>query len=143
MTDPRELPPPRNVLIRMFMLIAEPRGQRVLLFVIYLCLAVGGLELVLTPPGKFHAVLGFGLVLAFGALVLVAGAFGAIAVLPGIRWLERAGIVALWTGLFIFEVLVAALQASAISFIFGLVLAGFAGLRFIMIRQYALTPKLG
>jgi hypothetical protein len=133
----------RALASRWFLLIAEPRVQRILLFVIYVCLALGGLELVATPPGKFHAVLGFGLVLAFGALVLVAGVFGAIAVLPGIRWLERAGIVALWTGLFIFEVLVAALQASTISFIFGLVLGLLFVIRFIQIRQYALTPKLG
>lgn len=133
----------RSLIRGWFDKIAEPRVQRLLLFVIYLCLAIGGLLLVTTPPGKFHAVLGFGLVLAFGSLVLVAGVFGAVAVLPGIRWLERAAIVALWTGLFIFEVLVATLQASTISFIFGLVLGLLFVIRFIQIRQYALTPKLG
>lgn len=132
-----------NLVKRWFSLIAEPRVQRMVLFGIYVLLAVGGGELVTTPPGKFHAVLGVALVLAFGIAVLVAGAFGAVAVLPGIRWLERAAIVSLWTGLFIFEVLVTALGGSTISFIFGLVLALLFVIRFIQIRQYDLTPKLG
>lgn len=133
----------RGLVTKWFLLIAEPRVQRIVLFVVYILLAAGGCELVATPPGKFHAVLGFALVLAFGVAVLVAGVFGAIAVLPGVRWLERAAIVSLWTGLFIFEVLVAALGASTISFIFGLVLALLFVIRFMQIRQYDLTPKLG
>lgn len=126
-----------------FLLIAEPRIQRVVQFTIYVLLAIGGYLLVVTPPGKFHAILGYGLVLTFGVFVLGGAVMGAIAVLPGIRWLERAGIVSLFIGLFIFEVLVLALAASSISFVFGLVLALMFVIRFMQIRKFALTPKLG
>jgi hypothetical protein len=131
------------VIYRWFLLIAEPRVQRLVQFVVYLLLGCGGFLIIATPPSKFQNVLGFGLVLAFGIFVLVGAIFGAIGVLPGIRWLERAGILALFVGLAIFMVLVIALHGTPISFIFGAVLALMFVVRFLQIRKFALTPKLG
>lgn len=135
--------PVASVLYRWFLLIAEPRVRRLLQFTVYICLGIGGYLLVTIPPGKFQSILGFGLVLTFGIFVLVGAILGAVAVLPGIWWLERAGIVALTVGLFIFMVLVVALGASAISFIFGAVLALMFVIRYMEIRPFALAPKLG
>lgn len=125
-----------------FMLIAEPRVQRVIQFVVYLLLGTGGWLVITQPPVKFQDILGHVLVGVFGAFVLAGAIMGALAVLPGIRWLERAGIVALFVGLFMFMVLNVALGGSTVGFVFVLVLALMFVIRFMQIRKFALTPKL-
>lgn len=129
--------------VRSFLLITEPRVQRLLYLAVYVGLVIGGYLLVTIPPEKFQDILGFWLVLAFGLFVMVGGVLCAIAVLPGINWLERAGILSLIVGLFIFMVLVIALRASTISFVFGAVLALLFTIRYLEIRSTALAPKLG
>lgn len=131
-----------NMVKRWFSLIAEPRVQRVIQFFIDVLLAWGGALVFSEPPDKFQNVLGFGLTVGFGWFVFIGAVMAGVAVLPGIRWLERAGIVLLMTGVFIFEVLVCALGASAISFVFGGVLILTFVIRFLQIRKFALAPKL-
>ena len=132
---------PVRLLTRAFLLIAEPRVIRALQFLIYGVLGVTGACIFTAPPANFvHAMTG-PLVAMFSLFVVVGSAFGLVAVLPGIWWLERAGILALGTGLLIYGALGVALGSSI--FVAGLTAASAVTLvqRWTQIRGADLAPK--
>lgn len=100
--------------IRYFMLIAEPRVLRIIQCAIYICMMFAGVRVLANPPPQFQGVLGIALSLMFGGFLFLGSIFGAIAVLPGIWWLERVGIIALWTGLGIYAVVIVSLGSSPV-----------------------------
>ncbi len=132
-----------KLLAHWFSLIAEPRVIRLVQFGIYLCMVGAGAFVLATPPHSFNGVLGPQLVMVFGIFVLVGAVFGAIAVLPGIWWLERAGILSLSTGLAIYAIVAFTLGTSLVG---TLVCIAF-GLTFVQrwseIRRFQLAPKRG
>lgn len=97
-----------------FLKIAEPRFIRVTQFVIYLSILYAGINILLQPPGSFESVVFLWQVYMFGSFLAVGALLGAIAVLPGIWWLERSGIIALWCGLGMYFVLGQALGSSSV-----------------------------
>lgn len=81
------------------------------------------------------------LITVFGAFILLGGILGALAVLPGIWWLERAGILALGTGLAMYSVVAVTLGISPIGFLTGLAFIGTFVQRWMEIRKFQLAPN--
>lgn len=127
----------------LFMRIAEPRVIRIMQFGIYLCMASAGFGVLTNTPATFENVIGLTMVYVFGGFISVGSVLGAIAVLPGIWWLERVGILALTTGMAMYAVVVVALNGSPV----GLAMAVAFGLSFIQrwmeIRRFQLAPREG
>jgi len=98
----------------LFMKIAEPRVLRVLQFGVYICLIVAGGGVLANPPTSFENVIGLSLVYVFGGFLIIGAMLGAFAVLPGIWWLERVGILVIVTGLLMYIVMVVSLQSSSV-----------------------------
>lgn len=110
-----------------YMKIAEPRIIRLMQFGIYICMFIAGSKIIITPPAQFQTVLGQSLAYMFASFIFLGALFGAIAVLPGIWWLERVGLISLATGMLIYVIVVVSLKGSAL----GIVTAIAFGLTFI------------
>jgi hypothetical protein len=134
---------PLRILTQGFMLIAEPRVIRLVQFVVYVCMIFAGVFVLTTPPTSFREVLGTGLVTLFGLFVGGGAVLGAIAVLPGIWWLERAGILALVTGLAIYIIIAFNLGTSLVGTLVCVAFALTFVQRWMEIRKYQLAPKRG
>ncbi|MEX1078872.1 MAG: hypothetical protein WED09_07175 [Homoserinimonas sp.] len=126
-----------------FLLIAEPRVVRLVQFGIYVCLLTAGWFVLTTPPRSFEGVLGQSLVTILGCFILVGGTLGAVAVLPGVWWLERVGILALATGLAMYSIIVVTLGASPIGVLMGVAFILTFVQRWMEIRKFQLAPKRG
>lgn len=88
----------------LYMKIAEPRTIRILQFIIYGCLLYTGIGVLFYPPGSYSRVVSDGWIVAIGLFVTVGAIVGASAVLPGIWWLERVGVLLLGTGISMYVV---------------------------------------
>jgi len=107
--------------------IAEPRIIRLMQFGIYICMFFAGARLLLEPPTQFQNVLGLVLAYMFASFIFLGALFGGVAVLPGIWWLERVGLIALATGMGIYVIVVISLGSSPM----GIVVAIAFGLTFL------------
>jgi len=126
-----------------YMKIAEPRVVRLIQFVIYVGLFLVGIMILHTVPqslaeaaGAQAFVVGFGLMLIIGALC------GAVAVLPGIWWLERSGLVLLAFGLLIYLVMVIKLNSSPMGIVVCIILILTFVQRWLEIKGAQLAPLL-
>lgn len=135
------LAPAARLFTQAFLLIAEPRVLRLLQFGVYICMTIAGGWLIANPPVSFQSVIGAGLVALFGGFLGLGGLLGAIAVLPGVWWLERAGIIALITGLLIYVTIVVALGSSVTGIVVCIAFALQFTIRWTEIRRYDLAPK--
>lgn len=125
----------------LFLKIAEPRVVRLIQCGVYVILTTAGWYVATHPPTSFLFVLGPSLVHVFAGFLVAGGTAGALAVLPGVWWLERMGVVALWTGLGIFAVVAAALGISMVGFLIALALGGSLAIRWTEIRRYEVAPR--
>ena len=99
----------------LFLKIAEPRNVRIILFIKYIFLTIAGWGIVMLPPESFQNALGGRvLVMLFGYFVMVGGLITTFAVLPGIWWLERSGLILLGSGFLMYLVILSGLDASII-----------------------------
>lgn len=124
----------------LYMRIAEPRVVRILYFGIYLCMGVAGTVLVSVPPEQYEDVIGLVLVYILGSFILLGGLFSAVAVLPGVWWLERVGIILLATAMLIYVVIVLSLKGSIIGVAVPIAFMLTFAIRWIDIRKYQLAP---
>lgn len=126
---------------RLFMKIAEPRVVRLVHFGIYIAFMVAGISIINYPPSSFQDAIGDTLMDILGAFIFLGATFGALAVLPGIWWLERTGILALGTGMAMSIVVTISVHAPA--FVIALPIAFIMTyiLRWIEIRRYQLAPR--
>jgi hypothetical protein len=125
----------------LFMKIAEPRVTRLIFFGIYVCMVLGGFGILREPPQNFENVLGLPLTYMFGGFVFGGGIFSALAVLPGVWWLERTGVFALITGMLIYFILVVSLGSSTVGVAFSLAFVLVFVLRWTQIRKLQLAPR--
>jgi len=125
-----------------YMKIAEPRFIRILQFTVYLCMLVAGIGIVIHPPHAFQSVLGLTLVYILGTFLLVGALFGAIAVLPGIWWLERTGLLALATAMLCYVILIITLGSSPFGIAVAIAFAATFVQRYLEIRGPQLAPKI-
>jgi hypothetical protein len=126
-----------------FLLIAEPRVIRIIQFGIYIGLIYVGIYVLFAPPSSFENVLGQQLVTIFGGFVAGGAVLGAVAVLPGIWWLERAGILSLVTGLSLYAVIAVSLGVSVVGTVVCICFAATFVQRWMEIRGSQLAPKRG
>lgn len=124
-----------------FTKIAEPRVIRLMQFGVYLCMIWSGWGVLSHPPRGFEFVLGQFLVYMFGGFIFIGAIFGAVAVLPGIWWLERAGIIALSTGMAIYAIVIIALGASITGVAVAIAFALTFIQRWLEIRGSQLAPR--
>lgn len=124
----------------LFKKIAEPRVIRIMLFVIYTFMTIAGIGVIVTPPRSFQGVLGHSLVMIFGGFIALGGLMAWLAVLPGIWWLERVGLLALITGMGIYTVAIISLGSSFMGVIVSLTFALFFAIRWQEIKRFQLAP---
>lgn len=125
----------------LFMKIAEPRVTRLLHFGIYICLLLAGIGVMITPPPAFQYIIGHILVYVFGGFIFIGGALSSFAVLPGIWWLERVGLVALSTGMFMYLVILTGLNPSPVSLSVSVAFILTFILRWLEIKDSQLAPR--
>ena len=125
---------------RGFRLIAEPRYIRLLLFAVYAVQLYAGIALLVAPPESFLRVLGPAMMSIFASFVTAGSALSLIAVLPGVWWLERAGIFALAIGLSMYWVVSVTLDSSVLNSATTIALVGMFVTRWMMIQKSDLAP---
>lgn len=133
----------KPLLSRAFNRIAEPRVLRIVQFVIYGLLLAAGVSVLATTPWMIREILGDELALFVGAFITLGAALGFIAVLPGVWWLERVGILSLGTGIAMYSVVVVSLGAPFIALLVSFALVLSLVQRWMEIRKYQLAPKRG
>lgn len=109
-----------------FWWIPEPRIVRIMQFGIYLCMGSAGTSVLIKPSHAYESVLGGSLVYVFGSFLVLGSLLGAIAVLPGIWWLERIGLLLLITAMGLYVIVIVTLGVS----VMGIVVALAFGLTF-------------
>lgn len=124
-----------------FQKIAEPRVIRLIQFFIYIGMIIAGSNVLAHPPRRFEDVIGLALAYVFGGFIALGGIFGALAVLPGIWWLERVGIISLCTGLGIYAIAIIALRASPMGVLVSVLFALTFVQRWVEIRGSQLAPR--
>lgn len=129
-----------HAILWLFMKVEEPRVLRIAQFALYITLAVLGGIFLSDPPSSYEGVLGLILALVFGVAITGGGLLGAIAVLPGTWWLERLGIISLWTGLAMYIVVATALGASSVGIGVAVALAIALIIRWLTVREYQVAP---
>lgn len=97
---------------RLWLRVQEPRVITVYQCVIYVAVTLTGIAALLSPPMSIEGAIGPLLTRMFAVFLLTGGALGAIAVLPGIWWLERAAVIACATGALIYAGVVLSLQVT-------------------------------
>lgn len=100
--------------VRAYLRIAEPRVIRILQFGIYISLLVASAMILNKNPISLQGIVGQERVVLFGLFLGVGSLLGAVAVLPGIWWLERVAIILLVSGLLMYLVMVVSLQSSPV-----------------------------
>lgn len=123
-----------------YMKIAEPRVVRLIQFVIYAFLLIAGSGVLFSPPKSFQGVLGITLVMSIGGFVALGSFLGLISVLQGIWWLERSGVIALWTGIGLYVLVMWGLKASLVAIALPMVVILMLILRWREIKRYQLAP---
>lgn len=123
-----------------YMKIAEPRVVRILQFWIYIGMLASGVFVLFQVPHALEKVAGFGFVIMLAGFLVLGALFSAIAVLPGIWWLERTGLVLQAFGLVMYSVMVIALASSPIGIAVCLVLVLSFVQRWLEIKGSQLAP---
>lgn len=124
-----------------FSKIAEPRVLRILQFAIYLFLLWSGGAVLLDNPDNLARIIGESLVTLLGLFIFSGSLLCAVAVLPGIWWLERVGIILLTTSVAMYAVIIHFNHASPVVVAFTLALAVTFGQRWVEISGAQLAPK--
>ena len=128
-------------LYRAYLLVAEPRIVRIILFAIYLLFLFAGGFVVTETPDRFVELLSVNLVLMFGGFLALGGLLSSIAVLPGLWWLERCGLLSLGTGMLMYVILIIGTSGSTVGVCVSLAFVLFFALRYMETRQFKLAPR--
>lgn len=128
-------------LYRAYMLVAEPRLVRIIFFAIYILFLIAGSFVINQPPENFVEAITPRLVLMFGCFLLLGGVLSAVAVLPGLWWLERCGLISLGTGMLMYLIIVVTVKGSPVSVCVSIAFVLFFILRFMETRQFKLAPR--
>ena len=128
-------------LYRAYLLVAEPRIVRLILFAIYVVFLVAGFFVVTHPPESFVETLTEKLVLMLGGFLVLGGALATIAVLPGLWWLERCGLLSLGTGMLMYIVIIVGIKGSPLGICVSIAFVLFFILRYMETRPFKLAPR--
>lgn len=125
----------------LYLQIAEPRIYRVLQFIIYLGLFAAGTSVLISNPPILVRIVGVVLLDVFAIFIVMGGLLGAVAVLPGIWWLERVAILLICPALAMYVVMIITVPASPASVIFSIALTLMFMQRWLLIKDHQLSPK--
>ena len=126
------------------MMIAEPRIRRIMYFGIYACLTIAGSGVFYNPPRALAGILGGYLwIWIFASFIVLGALLALIAVLPGIWWLERAGLAAIMTGISLYTITLLFFGASFLVTLLPLVVILICALRLLDIKEFLLAPREG
>jgi len=126
-----------------YLKIAEPRVVRIIQFWIYVGLFVVGIMLLDNVPRSLEdAAGGHAFAVGFGLMLMIGALCSGIAVLPGIWWLERSGIVLLFFGLIIYLSMILKLNTSPMGVVVCLILILTFVQRWLEIKGAQLAPLL-
>lgn len=128
-------------LYKAYLLVAEPRVVRLILFVIYSMFITAGLMVLTNPPENFEEILSTGRVAMMACFLILGGILSAVAVLPGLWWLERCGIISLITGMVIYIVLIIGVSNMPIALCISIAFILFFIIRYMETRQFKLAPR--
>lgn len=128
-------------LYKAYMLVAEPRIVRLVLFAIYTMFLIAGIFVLTQPPEKFVEVLTVSLVCMLGSFLTLGSVLSMVAVLPGLWWLERCGILSLITGMLIYIVIIVNAKSSPLGICISIAFILFFILRYMETRQFKLAPR--
>ncbi|ASR80476.1 hypothetical protein SEA_TRIBBY_25 [Arthrobacter phage Tribby] len=127
-----------------YLKIAEPRNIRILLFLAYLIFIVIGVNGLAHPPRSYEQALGsLGLVSAMFSFVAFGALLGSIAVLPGIWWLERSGLLSMGIGVLFYMLILHERHASPFAMGIAFIALLVCAIRWLEIRRYQLAPREG
>lgn len=133
-----------RMLYGVYMRIAEPRVKRIIYFVIYAMLTALGVASTFAPNPRIVELLGdMTSIYLFGGLIIVGALCSLFSVLPGIWMFERAGLVALGTGVTLYSSTLVLLGASVAITIVPIILILVFLLRWLDIKDYLLAPRKG
>lgn len=131
--------------------VPEPRLASVWASVTYACIACAGLAAMIISPVAQPGTLAGLMTLYWAGLLVLGGTAGAVAVLPGLFWLERVSIVTAGAGLFIFLVALGLAVAAdvirnpgaawPVFFLVAGLLANIAGTRWARVRHGTRDPE--
>jgi hypothetical protein len=127
--------------VRLFMMIAEPRVRRLMYFGIYVGLGILGSSVFVRPPKAIEGEFGLFLVYFFGGLIVGGTLLSAIAVLPGIWWLERSGLYSMAGGVAMYAGMLVVLGTSIIVTVLPTVFILVFALRWLDIKEFLLAPR--
>lgn len=125
-----------------YLKIAEPRVTRIIQFGIYVGLMIVGIMIFSEAPNSFERAIGPGYTIVFAFFLIIGGLCSGIAVLPGIWWLERSGLMLLSGGLLIYMVMIIWLNSSPVGIIVSLIMTLTFVQRWLEIKGAQLAPLL-
>lgn len=124
----------------LFLKIEEPRLLRILQFFLYGTMIIIGSLYLISRHMQVASLLGATLATTLGVLVVLGGILGGIAVLPGIWWVERLGIICLWTGLGIYIVVGLSIYVSLLGVGLAWALVFALAIRWVQIKDFQFAP---
>lgn len=128
-------------LYRAYLLVAEPRIVRLILFGIYVVFLIAGCFVITQPPESFVETLSEKLVFMLGGFLLLGGVLASIAILPGLWWLERCGLLSLGTGMLMYIVIIVGIKGSPLGICVSIAFVLFFILRYMETRPFKLAPR--
>jgi predicted membrane channel-forming protein YqfA (hemolysin III family) len=130
-----------TLLKRWFLLIEEPRSQRILYMVFYLVIAWSGISALTNSPQKFVDATGINTVYTIALFLIVGGILGALAIVPGTWYLERVALISIGFGLAARGVLIVALSVSSTGALIFASEVILLIIRFLQVRKADLAPS--
>lgn len=124
----------------LFLKIEEPRLVRILQFGLYGTMIIIGSLYLVSAPSRVENLLGTTLATVLGVLVVLGGMLGGVAVLPGIWWVERLGIIALWTGLGVYIIVGLSIYISLLGVGLAWALVFALAIRWVQIKDFQFAP---
>lgn len=132
--------------LKLWLRIQQPRIVSVFHFISYILIAISGLSAIMQAPRSLTDTAGSDLVMWWAWLLFIGGTLGALVVLPGVWWLERAAVLACIGSCLIYAVGIMFLQIQEpgnkvvqICMLFALALL--FGNRWFRIRRYSYDPE--
>lgn len=126
-----------------YMKIAEPRVVRIIQFWIYAGLLIVGIMILDNVPKSLEDAAGSHIfVVGLGLMLIIGAVCSGVAVLPGIWWLERSGLVLLSFGLLIYLVMVIRMNTSPMGVVVCVILILTFVQRWMEIKGAQLAPLL-
>jgi len=127
---------------KLYQKIAEPRVYRLLQLTIYVILFIAGVCVNIWPPLSLVSIIGQWYLYIMAWSLIIGSLFAGVAILPGIWWLERTGLLLMATSMAIYLIIVASLGSSVLGVCVSSAFIIQFAQRWFEIRKWMLEPKI-